>query len=62
MHWLAKSYRVIVVGGVALYAIAGLIGYRTAAEPREKIDPSIRSSPGGYRSYHFWHSGHSGGK
>ena len=24
--------------------------------------PSVRSSPGGYRSYHFWHSGFQGGK
>ena len=23
---------------------------------------SVRSSPGGYRSFHFWHSGFSGGK
>ena len=25
---------------------------------RQRIDPSVRSSPGGYRSYHFWHSGY----
>ena len=24
--------------------------------------PSVRSSPGGYRSYHFWHTGFHGGK
>ena len=26
------------------------------------IPASVRSSPGGYRSYHFWHSGYAGGK
>ncbi|MGZ6141826.1 MAG: hypothetical protein ACXWLM_00750 [Myxococcales bacterium] len=26
------------------------------------IPASVRSSPGGYRSYHFWHSGYQGGK
>lgn len=26
------------------------------------IPASVRSSPGGYRSYHFWHSGFHGGK
>ncbi len=62
MLWLAKTYRVVAVAGVMIYAIAGFIGYRRTGEEREKIDPSVRSSPGGYRSYHFWHSGHSGGK
>ena len=26
------------------------------------IPASVRSSPGGYRSYHFWHTGFHGGK
>ena len=29
---------------------------------RTEIPASVRSSPGGYRSYHFWHSGYQGGK
>ncbi len=28
----------------------------------EEVPASVRSSPGGYRSYHFWHSGYHGGK
>lgn len=62
MKWVIRVYQGIVVAGVGLYALAGFTGYRTSEEPREKIDPSVRSSPGGYRSYHFWHSGHAGGK
>jgi hypothetical protein len=26
------------------------------------VPASVRSSPGGYRSYHFWHTGFQGGK
>lgn len=62
MGWLVKIYRGVVIAAVGLYALAGLNGYRYSTGEREKIDPSVRSSPGGYRSYHFWHSGYAGGK
>lgn len=29
---------------------------------RSQIPASVRQSPGGYRSYHFWHRGLHGGK
>jgi hypothetical protein len=29
---------------------------------RHQIPASVRQSPGGYRSYHFWHRGLHGGK
>ena len=47
---------------MAIYALAGFTGYRSASAEREKIDPTVRSSPGGYRSFHFWHTGFAGGK
>ena len=47
---------------VAFYAIAGLEGWEFAAGKREVLSASVRNSPGGYRSYHFWHSGFHGGK
>ena len=59
---MALFYRVWVVAIVALFAAASVGGYRFGGEPRDRIDPSVRSSPGGYRSFHFWHSGFSGGK
>lgn len=59
---LAKAYKVILVAALAFYTFAGLTGYRQSEAERERIDPSVRSSPGGYRSFHFWHSGHAGGK
>ena len=54
-----KGWVVVVV---ALFTTAGLLGWRVGTEPRERVPASVRSSPGGYRSYHFWHSGFSGGK
>jgi hypothetical protein len=29
---------------------------------REVLPPEARTAQGGYRSFHFWHSGYSGGK
>ena len=59
-------------GAIALAVIGalGVVGYSTMAysdyEPgspaREEVPASVRSSPGGYRSFHFWHSGYHGGK
>ena len=37
-------------------------GVATPARERAQIPASVRSSPGGYRSYHFWHTGFHGGK
>ena len=37
-------------------------GYEPGSPKRDEIPASIRSSPGGYRTYHFWHSGYHGGK
>lgn len=62
MRWLVHLYKVVIVAALGFYAFAGLTGYRLGGGEREKIDPSIRSSPGGYRSFHFWHSGYAGGK
>jgi hypothetical protein len=43
----------------------GALAYtqRELVEPEhDSIPASVRSSPGGYRSYHFWHTGYHGGK
>lgn len=48
-----------VVGGYAVMAFT----QRELGNPeRDEIPASVKSSPGGYRSYHFWHSGYHGGK
>ncbi len=56
---VALAFTVLVVGGYSALAYT----QRELGEPeREEVPASVRSSPGGYRSYHFWHSGYHGGK
>ncbi|HSP18180.1 MAG TPA: hypothetical protein VLQ79_01600 [Myxococcaceae bacterium] len=59
---MAWVYRVWVLAALALFAWGSVSGRRMFTPALQRIDPSVRSSPGGYRSYHFWHSGFSGGK
>ncbi len=49
----------VLVGG---YAAAASTGWEPASPARDEVPASVRSSPGGYRSFHFWHSGYHGGK
>ena len=49
----------LAVGG---YSALAFTDYEPGDPERDEIPASIRSSPGGYRSYHFWHSGYHGGK
>ena len=49
----------IVAGG---YLAAQLRGWEFTATHRQPVPVSVRNSPGGYRSFHFWHSGYHGGK
>jgi hypothetical protein len=44
------------------YATLAYSDYEPGSSEREEIPASVRSSPGGYRSFHFWHSGYHGGK
>lgn len=58
-QWILRAW---VVGVVGLYAWAGFTGWRISEGPTPRMEPSLRSSPGGYHSHYFWHSGFSGGK
>jgi hypothetical protein len=49
----------LMVGG---YVYAATTGWEPAQPQRDEIPASVRASPGGYRSFHFWHSGYHGGK
>ena len=56
--------------GYGWYALLLFVGYGAveifalgfAPGDRVQVPGSVRQSPGGYRSYHFWHSGLHGGK
>jgi hypothetical protein len=58
-RWVALAVAAAIVFGYGAVAFSG----REFTEPaRDEIPASVRASPGGYRSYHFWHSGYHGGK
>jgi hypothetical protein len=52
------------LGGVVLvvYVLAGARGWHFFEPERAELPSSVRHSPGGYRSYSFWHTGYQGGK
>jgi len=60
---LLRAYVGLGLVTTAGFAGAGMTGLGIDdATERAEIPPSVRASPGGYRSFHFWHSGYSGGK
>ena len=50
------------LGANAAYGVAQFTGWEHGTPERDKLPPNARDSPGGYRGYHFWHSGFQGGK
>jgi len=45
------------------YSALAFTGRELGSGPeRDEIPGDVRASPGGYRSFHFWHSGYHGGK
>lgn len=59
---LTKIYLAVSVGLLGLYFYATQFGWELESEERQVAPVSVRQSPGGYRSFHFWHSGYHGGK
>ena len=59
---LAKALGAFGALGVIGYATMTFADYEPIAPERDEVPMSVRSSPGGYRSFHFWHSGYHGGK
>lgn len=59
---LLRSYLVLGALTVGTYGIGSWNGWEMGGGKREWVPQSVRSSPGGYRSHHFWHSGYRGGK
>jgi hypothetical protein len=55
----ATGFAVLVLGGYTALAVSQR---ELGKEQRDEIPASVRSSPGGYRSYSFWHVGYHGGK
>jgi hypothetical protein len=60
--WLTKVYAIFGGGVLALYVVAGVRGWDFHTTERDTVPASVRTAPGGYRTFHFWHSGYHGGK
>ena len=57
--YVVLVWAVVVVGG---YTAVAVTQHELSTVDKDEIPGSVRSSPGGYRSYSFWHSGYHGGK
>ena len=63
-----RSILAMILGGFAILTVGGysalaFTGRELGGGPqRDEIPGDVRASPGGYRSFHFWHSGYHGGK
>lgn len=57
-----KVWAALCVIAVGFYGASSFLGWDVAASERDEIPSTVRSSPGGYRTFHFWHSGYHGGK
>jgi hypothetical protein len=55
-------YLISSLGLIGAYAWADHSGWEVATPPRQVVPADVRQSPGGYRSFHFWHAGWQGGK
>lgn len=59
---MSRAYLVFGLLVISLYAMAELRGLDVTTAPTQFVPSDVRQSPGGYRSFHFWHSGYHGGK
>jgi hypothetical protein len=58
----SKIYLVLGIFILAIYGVVALAGIEFGDSQRQMIPADVRQSPGGYRSFHFWHAGYRGGK
>lgn len=59
---LKKFYLALGIAIIALYGWVALSGREFGDTERQVVPADVRQSPGGYRSFHFWHAGYRGGK
>ena len=59
---LSRIYLVIGILIIVLYGVVAFTGMEFGDPRRQVVPEDARKSPGGYRSFHYWHSGYRGGK
>jgi len=57
-----KIYMIFTVVLLLGFAFIGFVGWVPGTAPRQFVPTDVRHAAGGYRSFHFWHSGYQGGK
>ncbi|MCC6806666.1 MAG: hypothetical protein IT381_04525 [Deltaproteobacteria bacterium] len=58
-------FRIFYIGNALLVLVAyafGAVNGCSGTPERQVIPADVRHAAGGYRSFHFWHSGYQGGK
>ncbi|HTJ42408.1 MAG TPA: hypothetical protein VL463_09960 [Kofleriaceae bacterium] len=62
---VAIAYGVFALLMTGWYVVDGMAGrdfIASDSSDHDDLPASVRASPGGYRSFAFWHSGYEGGK
>ena len=59
---VALMYKIVGALLLALYAALGFAGWEPGSDDGEEFSPSVKNSPGGYKSMSLWHVGIHGGK
>jgi hypothetical protein len=62
LHKTLGMYGLFCAAILFLQFLIEVRGWGFSPGERVHVPPSVRQSPGGYRSYHFWHRGVHGGK
>lgn len=60
--WRSRAYLTLGTGAVLLYLAAGALGWDFPTTETATVPATVRTAPGGYRTFHFWHTGYHGGK
>ncbi len=59
---VSRIYLVLGVLIIVLYGVVAFTGMEFGDPRRQIVPEDARKSPGGYRSFHYWHAGYRGGK
>ena len=59
---MKRFYWISSLALVGFFVFADASGWEFATPKRQVVPADVRQSPGGYRSFHFWHTGWHGGK
>lgn len=57
-----RIYMALGAAVLGFYGLTAFTGWEFTNPERRVLPASVRQSPGGYRSYGFWHAGYRGGK